>query len=117
MAVWVQPSAQHSGLRIAHCHICGIGCRRSSDPISGPGTSISHSGGRKRKPEGEKKKVKSFTCIVQIKEEISQFTSTLLKISHIENRFVFAKGEVEEGLSGNLGLAESCCCTAEINTL
>jgi len=42
----------HSGLKIQHCHSCGIGCSSSSDSIPGPGTSIccGYSQKRKKKP-------------------------------------------------------------------
>ena len=48
--------AQHSGLKIWHCHSCGIGCSCSSDLIPGPGTSICHGSGQK--PNQKKKKRK-----------------------------------------------------------
>ena len=39
----------HSGLRIWQCHNYGIGCSCGSDSIPGPGTSISHRCGQKKK--------------------------------------------------------------------
>ena len=56
-----QSSAWHSGLRIRHCHSCGIGHNCGSDSIPSPGTSICHGAaeegeGRKEGREGGRKK-------------------------------------------------------------
>ena len=50
----------HSGLRMQCCRSCGIGCKSSSDLISGPGTSICHKCSQKQtnKPTKTKKKKK-----------------------------------------------------------
>ena len=43
------PQPQCSGLRIWHCHSCGIGHSCGSDWIPGPGTSIRHECSQKKK--------------------------------------------------------------------
>ena len=45
----VQSPAQHSSLRILHCHSCGVGCRCSWDLICGLGTPSSLGQPKKKK--------------------------------------------------------------------
>ena len=45
----VQPGVPllRSGLRIQHCHSCGVGCNCGSDSVRGPGTFMCHGCGKK----------------------------------------------------------------------
>ena len=54
----VQPPspAQFSGLRIWHCHSCGVGCNCSSDSIPGLGLSMCRGGEERKIKEGRKEK-------------------------------------------------------------
>ena len=51
---------QHSGLRIQHCHSCGISQSYGSDSIIGPEISICHRCGEKRKKR--RKRSSTYNC-------------------------------------------------------
>ena len=90
----VRSLAWHSGLRIWHCHGCGLGLNGGLDLIPDPGT-----------PQAagwpKKKKQKKGTNEPDYKTETDSHRYT-----DMENRFVVAKGEAV-GWTGSLGLVDT----------
>ena len=60
----VQSLAQHNGLRIQHCHSCGIGYNSSSDSIPGPRTSYAMGQKTKMGVREEDEKENVFHCFL-----------------------------------------------------
>ena len=57
--------AQHSGLRISHCHSCSIGHNYGWNLIPGPGLPLPCSSQKKKKKKKKKKK-EGFLCLSEI---------------------------------------------------